>query len=649
MSAIAGIFHQMKKPISPLDDGNKLIKALENIPADDIQTWQQENIFLGCHAQWITPESIGEKLPFYDDQRQLAITADAIIDNREELLERLQIDYRDRAMITDSQLILLAYHKWGEETPTFLLGDFAFMIWDKKQRRLFGARDYSGKRTLYYSYHQQVFLFCTLMNPLLILPYIKNTLNEDWIADFLAIPGFFESIDPHATVYKDIYQLPPSHAIIVTDSRVKFMRYSHLSADKKLKLKSNQEYEEAFRDVFDKAVHSALRTHRQIGSQLSGGLDSSSVASFAANTLRKEKQQLHTFSYVPVDGFKDWTHKSRIANERPQIEAIVQHLGNHSANYFSFSERNAYTEIDRWLDTIEMPYKSFENSFWISGIYEEVQKQGIGVLLSGKRGNWSISWGPAIEYYAWLLKRVKWLRLYQEIYQYCLNMGTGRKRVLSVVSKKAFPMFYSNHHTPEDDFPIFINPDFAHRSKVRERLMEHDIDLQGRMHADSYKIRMQQFQQLYYWNTTGTIGAKFALHHHMAERDPTNDLRVVKFCLSVPEDQFVQNGFSRSLVRRAMEGYLPDEIRLNLKTKGIQGADGVQRMKPIWGTFINELEQLKKSPMMQEFLNIEVIEKCLSVISNEPKAEWAYDFELKVLMRSLILYRFLKKSASALM
>ena len=81
---------------------------------DDIQLWQKENVFLGCHAQWITPESIGEQLPLYDSERQCTITADAIIDNREELFDRLQIDHSARKNMTDSELILLSYYKWGE-------------------------------------------------------------------------------------------------------------------------------------------------------------------------------------------------------------------------------------------------------------------------------------------------------------------------------------------------------------------------------------------------------------------------------------------------------------------------------------------------------------------------------------------------------
>ena len=88
---------------------------LQKYPADDVQIWHTNNVFLGCHAQWITPESIGEQLPFYDYERQLSITADAIIDNRDELFGRLQVDYADRKKMTDSELILLSYERWGKK------------------------------------------------------------------------------------------------------------------------------------------------------------------------------------------------------------------------------------------------------------------------------------------------------------------------------------------------------------------------------------------------------------------------------------------------------------------------------------------------------------------------------------------------------
>ena len=75
-----------------------------------------------------------------------------------------------------------------------------------------------------------------------------------------------------------------------------------------------------------------------------------------------------------------------------------------------------------------------------------------------------------------------------------------------------------------------------------------------------------------------------SLRYSLWKRDPTNDLRVIRFCLSVPEDQYVQNGMDRALIRRATENYLPDKVRLNQQIRGVQGVDWVHRMMPRWDT-----------------------------------------------------------------
>ena len=87
------------------------------------------------------------------------------------------------------------------------------------------------------------------------------------------------------------------------------------------------------------------------------------------------------------------------------------------------------------------------------------------------------------------------------------------------------------------------------------------------------------------------LHAKLSLRYSLWKRDPTNDLRVVRFCFSVPEEQYVQNGLDRALIRRATENVLPDEVRLNQQIRGIQGADWVHRMIPYWNTFIDEVKQ----------------------------------------------------------
>ncbi|MDP1417459.1 lasso peptide isopeptide bond-forming cyclase [Peribacillus simplex] len=643
MSAIIGICQINEEPVN-FHHGHILMTALNKYPSDSIQTWHSEKIFLGCHAQWITPESVGEQLPFYNSERQCAITADAIIDNRDELFDKLDVSKVDRNSVTDSQLILLSYLKWGEDSPKYLIGDFAFMIWDLKKMKLFGARDFSGSRTLYYYQNTEKFAFSTVIKPLLNLPFVEKKLNEQWLAEYLAIPGMFESVDSNTTVYKYIRQVPPSHSISVVDGSVSLHRYSHLADVEKKHLKTDREYEEAFRNVLQEAVSARLRTHHKVGSHLSGGLDSGTVASFAATELRKGNKPLHTFSYVPVEGFIDWTHKSRMADERPFIQSTVQHVGNINDSYMSFENKNPYSEIDDWLETLEMPYKFFENTYWLSGIYEAAHQQGIGILLNGQRGNWTISWGPLLDHYVTLLKKVNWFRLYKELNQYSKNIGVTKTRILKAVRKKAFPFTdRKNQLSDQDQFPMLINPEFAKRTDVFNKLEEHGIDLTGTKIPSAYEVRENQFQNSYYWNITGTYGSKLSLRYSVWDRDPTNDLRVIRFCLSVPEEQYVRNGLDRALVRRSTKGYLPDKVRLNLRTRGVQGADGVHRMASQWNEFINELHQLSEDPHMAELLNMQIINDAIAKIKGEPNAEYAFDFEFRILMRSLILYRFMKK------
>ncbi|MCQ6558444.1 asparagine synthase-related protein [Paenibacillus mendelii] len=644
MSAIAGILCYDEETVS-IEDSKKLMQALRRYPADDVQIWQNGPVFLGCHAQWITPESVHERLPYYDGLKRLAITADAIIDNREELFNRLQVDHDRRKGMTDSELILLAYLKWEREAPRYLIGDFAFVLWDEKKRLLFGARDLLGSRTLYYHRQERQFAFCTAVNPLFELTGVKKALNESWFAEFLAIPIILDSIEVNATVYRDIEQLPPAHWLTVEDGKLALGQYDSLEAPREqLRLKTNGEYEEAFRDVFQEAVTSKLRTFRQVGASLSGGLDSGAVVGFAANPLLKEGKTLHTYSYVPSPDFVDWTSRRMVADESPYIQAAVRHVGNITHNGLDFPGRNSFDEIDDLIGLLEAPYKFFENSFWIKGILEKAQQDGVGVLLTGARGNYSISWGPAMDYYAKLLRKLRWFHFYRELKHYGRRMNIGRSRLLPIIGKQAFPYatrsFYSRR--PKNEIPNVIHPDLAARTNVFEKLRLHDVGLEGAS-FDEFEARDYQFGNLAASNHQGTSITKFSLHYSVWERDPTADPRVVRFCLSVPIEQYVQNGMDRSLVRRATESYLPDDVRLNQRVRGVQGADWIHRMIPMWRCFIEELRKLCRDPVASHYLNVDQIKTSLEKIGQTPKPEYAYDTDARLLMRALIAYRFLRQ------
>ncbi|NWQ39189.1 lasso peptide isopeptide bond-forming cyclase [Bacillus sp. EB106-08-02-XG196] len=644
MSAIAGIYHFNDEPIN-LEHGRRMMKDLEKFPADDVQTWHSDKVFLGCHAQWITPESIGEKLPYYDHERKLAITADAIIDNRDELYERLQVDKRKRKEITDSELILLSYHKWGEESPKYLIGDFAFMIWDEIKQQVFGARDPSGYRTLYYFKNHSRFTFCTTIEPLLTLSYIEKQLNENYIAEFLAITGMIDTVDARMTPFKNIEQVPPFHSISIVGGKIHLNQYSTFTPKGKLKLRSNEEYVEAFQEVFQEAVNCRLRTFREIGSQLSGGLDSGAVVGFAAKELRKENKTLHTFSYFPPKDFVDFTHKKIITDERPYIKKTVEYVGGISDHYYDFEGRSSYTEIDDFIEVMEMPYKFAENSFWLRGIFDKAHEKGVGILLNGDKGNSTISWGSALNYYAILLKRFKWIQLLQELHKYSMKTGGARYRLLPYIIRNGFP--FINQMGVKDrelELPMLINPEFAERTHVYSKLREFGIDNSGWLVSqNSYEQRRIVFDKLSTWNSGNTLNAKLSLRHKLWKRDPTNDIRVVRFCFSVPEDQFVQNGLDRALIRRSTEGILPDEIRLNQQVRGIQAADWLHRMIPNWNMFIEEVKELINESYVMNFFNGEVLMAALSKSEKGLRPECMSDPDYRTLLRAVIVFRLVKK------
>ncbi|WP_127530618.1 asparagine synthase-related protein [Paenibacillus kobensis] len=650
MSVIAGIVAEAGHDAARLEEhGIRLMEACSHCPADDARHWHTGTIFMGSRTQWMTPESVSEILPRYHEDLRLAIAADAILDNRDQLFDKLQIA-ADRHAMPDSELILLAYARWGHEAPKHLIGDFAFMIWDAKQQTLFGARDLAGSRTMYYCHNQGRLAFCSLQLPLFALPYIQKQLNEQWFAEFLTIPLSIDSSDAHSTVYRGIEQIPPGHSVHFSGGKLTLARYDTFFPAQPLKLGSDQEYEEAFRDVFRSAVASKLRSRRQVGATLSGGLDSGSVASFAARALQAEGKRLLTFSSVPVSDYTDWTAPHLAPDERPFIEAAVAHIGNIDSRYLDFQGRSPLTEVDEWLDILESPYKFFENSFWIKGIYEQADSLGVGVLLTGARGNNSISWGSMASYCAHLLRRLQLFRFYQQATLFSRQMRIRRSRLFPILGRLAFPAaarlpFFKEPNSPDAPVAAMIHPDFAARMDVHAKLRDKKTYLQETQ-LGVREEREHYFDDLAIFNMQGTSSAKLSAKYGIWERDPTSDPRVVRFCLSIPIEQFVKNGTGRSLIRRSTAGYLPDRIRLNQRIRGAQGADWMHRMLPDWPRFVDEIGELCRDPLVSSYMNVTAIRQSLEVIRRTPPTPaMAADTNAVFLMRCLIVSRFLKRIA----
>lgn len=147
MSAIAGVYYLDDRPVDCTDLG-RMVDTLAHRGSDDSAIWSEGCVGLGHRMLWTTPESLLEKLSLVNQTGNLVITANARIDNRDELIAKLSFCDRPVEKITDSQIILAAYQQWGESCLKHLLGDFAFAIWDGCQHWLFCARGHMGVRSL---------------------------------------------------------------------------------------------------------------------------------------------------------------------------------------------------------------------------------------------------------------------------------------------------------------------------------------------------------------------------------------------------------------------------------------------------------------------------------------------------------------------
>jgi asparagine synthase (glutamine-hydrolysing) len=621
MSAICGIFNIDGSTVLT-EMSSRMMDKLKVYPLDDTGIWLNQEVFLGCGIQYCTPESLKEKLPLYDENRRISITADAIIDNREELFAVFNISQKLWDNTTDSDLILMAYDKWGEECPKYLVGDFAFVIWNEKKKELFCARDHVGKRTLYYYYSKDVFAFCTVMKPLFIINDDKINLNERWITDFLSLNGILHETEFEETVYKDIYQVPPAHSITINrEGFSKKLYWNPLIEVQPLYLKTDEEYDEAFRKVFFEAVHCRLRSTNDVGVMLSGGLDSGSVACVAAKKLSKQNKRLKAFSSVPIGEYKNKSTKHYIFDESEYIEAISNYSGNIDVNYFRCEGKDSLINIDHFIYMLEQPYKVMQNTFWINEIMESASQSGCKVILNGHFGNSTISAGSFDVHARTLFRKGKLLTLLKEVKQFSSEMDESANRIGKVLIKTFLPFklrktvyrkLYKNH----DKFSsVIVNPNLILKWSVESRFDKDNYNQIISKYYNFYESKKYLVNNLAF-SHIGAIDTKMSLVNGISLRDPTRDKRVIEFCLSLDYDQFVRNGQERHLIRRAMEGILPDKVRLNTSRMGLQGPDWIERLEPKWKDIRRELEKMMEDKDIQTYIDCDKLKDKLVVMEN---------------------------------
>lgn len=636
MSAIFGVVDFENR--MDLDTvGSRMLRELGKYPMEALSNEQAEHVVLGCGLQYSTPESLQEALPLRQNGGALLLTADAIIDNREELIKLLELDEAEYSGKPDSVFILQAYKRWGTDCPRYLVGDFAFAIWDVQKNELFCVRDHTGSRTLYYYQDKGIFSFSTVIKPLFHVMDAKPGLNERWIVDFLALPGVIQECECDDTVYEEIRQLEPAHYIRVGRNGIRRVKYwEPLKKLKTLRLKSDEEYREAFRKVLYTAVQCRLRSCGEVGIKLSGGLDSGTIGCIAAKQLENENRRLKAFTSIPFEGFANPYPEQVITDESEYIREIIERHANIDHVFTRSEGKHSLSDTDFDLEMLEQPYKVIENIFWYKDILEKSSAANCRILLHGSYGNHTISYGDSTVCILTMFRQLRFRRMHAEIRAYCRKKRCSGKSVYKQIFKSVLPeelfSFKKNIRRVRAFLKFSLKSNSSRKYTNQQTDKENGInsgETQGNMLLKLDMIRKWKLGSRY--KRKGIIGAKpfqdingyhrrivdpmgfsqmalfetkLGLSYHVYMRDPSRDKRVIEFCLSLPIEQFVRNGTERYLLRMAMNGILPDKIRLLEDKRGLQAADWIQRMAVDWEDKKEELAGYLKGIELEKFIGV---------------------------------------------
>jgi asparagine synthase (glutamine-hydrolysing) len=568
MSAIFGINYFGDRPVTR-SSLEQMAQVLARRGPDGYDVWCAGPVGLGHRMLRTTPESFKERLPLRDLSGNFVITADVRLDNREELITELQSAGLSLGEETDSELILAAYRLWGENCAERLLGDFAFGIWDVRERTLFCARDHFGVKPFYYYFSpHKTFVFATEIKALWAVPEVPYELNEvrlgDHLADVIA--------DAESTFYRHILRLPPAHSMRVRNGSVIARRYWALDPERQIRLGSNEAYSEAFREVFTESVRCRLRTADSVGSMLSGGLDSSSITCVARNLLPgTPASSLKTFSTI-FDAVPE-------CDEREFINPVL--MGNGVEPHFiRGNEQGPFGCLEQVHWHQDQP--AFGPNFaMIWSLYQAVGAQNVRVLLDGHDGDTTVSHGE--RYLHEVARTGHWLRLTAELRPLAKHQGVptweplwafGWHYGINPIIKKyqalrlarriwrgARSRVTSGAREPAGltGWRELLDPAFASQIKMSQRYQAWRQTISGTASTEReahYRMLVHPMQA-FAFELHDSTAAAFSIE----KRYPFWDKRLVEFCLALPSQQKLNDGWTRVVMRRAMKGILPPQVQ----------------------------------------------------------------------------------------
>lgn len=510
------------------------------------------NASFGFHKLAVNVLDRADQQPVHDANANLLVVADIRLDNRRDVGHALGLAPGQLARTPDSGLAALAFARWGDACVDHLIGDYAIAVWDDRNQSLTLMCDPMGMRPLFHSRGPGWFAFSSDIGSLLSLPMVSGDLDETMIAAYVVLEqGKYR---PEMTFYKGVRRVVSGSLLRVGRDGEQSRSFWDPGQAPDVRLASDGEFAEALWEHIQRAVDDRLRTDGPVGLLLSGGHDSGAVAAAAVPVLRARGEKLYGISGVHAD-----PEKQDSGDARPWVDALERYFegGLVVRHVADFAPEVGFP--DRDLTSARLHRPAVATSYRSRQLMSEAGNLGVKVLMTGNGGDQIVN-RNGWPIFPDLLRRGEVRRLWREVRDYTKLARSSPWRglvSLALVPLLPDPMYHAlaryrgNIPSNRDKYNLLRDaPASGMGRAVNGRLIRRPVGLRATMNFAINFIR--QSLDLHCFADDGVHRGFKAVH-------PMMDVRLVTFCLGLPEDQSLREGMPRFVLRNALRGRLPDD------------------------------------------------------------------------------------------
>ncbi len=460
---------------------------------------------------------------------------------------------------SDTEVILCAYRHWGVKCLERFNGMFAFVIVDLFEKKVFAARDRFGVKPLYYWCSPKGFVaFASEIKQFTCLPGWQPKMHGQRVYDFLNWEATDHTSD---TLFQGVKQLRGGEMLELSikdagPAAIEVSRWYSLSAEP---FKGSfQEAAEKFKQLMEEAVQLRLRADVDVGSCLSGGLDSSTIVCLANRQMRNcnASGKQKTFSACSNISRFDERHFIEIVVENTQVEA----------HYTYPCMDKLFDELPKICWHQDEPFTS-TSIFAQWQVFQLVKEQGIKVMLDGQGADEQLAGyhGFFGHYFNDLFRSGKWHLLFQEIQQASQKHGINpMPHLLKTFIPKSFRQPLRKCFNKSSTDPNWLNIPLLSASKTEPYRFVRSLQAQSLL-----QLEQSSLPKLLHYEDRDSMA------HSIESRTPFLDYRLVEFTYSLPSHFKIQQGMTKAILRESMKGVLPDPIRQRVDKIGFATAEEV--------------------------------------------------------------------------